>query len=142
MAAVVIAITIVTRSTVWYLNLILLTLLCAILILTLTWQDRGFYLACTGEPLVVLCSIQNLWAGLFVVCMLAGMVCGALGLLESRQDLRSFAFFCGSTVLITLLILVSNHVLVPILVLGIVTAAIIAIQSVRTYQFKKHYSGA
>jgi hypothetical protein len=142
LAAGVIAITVITGSAIWYLNLMLLALVCGILVFTFTSHDRGFYLACAGEPLVIVCGIQNIWAGWFVACMLAGIVCGALGVLASRSDLRPFAFFCGGSFLIALFIQVSNHVLVPFLILCIVTAAILAIQSVRTYRFRKHYSGA
>jgi hypothetical protein len=142
LAAGVVAITVITGSPVWFLNLMLLSLLCGVLVLTMTWPDRGFYLTCTGVLLVVSCGLQNIWGGLFVACMLAGIVCSSLGLLESRQDLRVYGFFCGGSFLIALLIEVSNHVLVPLLILGIIAAAIFAIQSIRIYQFRKHYSGA
>lgn len=142
LAAGVTGITLLSGSPVGYLNFMLLLLLFGILVITRTWHDRGFYLVCSGEPLVVACSIMNLWAGLFTVCMLAGIVGGALGLLKSRQNLRPFALFCGSSFLVALLIQVSNHVLLPLLILGSMTAIILAIQSVRTYQFRKHYTGA
>jgi len=142
LAAGVTGITLLSGSPAGYLNFMLLLLLSGILAITRTWHDRGFYLVCSGEPLVVACSIMNLWAGLFTVCMLAGIIGGALGLLESRQDLGHFAFFCGSSALIALLIQVSNHVLLPLLILGSSAAFILAIQSVRTYQFQKHYTGA
>lgn len=139
LAAVITGITLYLGSPVWYLNIILMLLLFGIIVITRTWNDRGFYLVCGGEPLVVACSIMNIWAGLFAVCMLAGIVCIAFGFLKSRQDLRPFALFCGGSFLIALLIEVSNHVLLPLLFLGIMTVIILAIQSVRTYQFKKHY---
>ena len=142
LAAGVTGITLLAGSPVWYLNVILLTLLLGIMVITRTWHDRGFYLVCGGEPLVVACSTINLWAGLFTVCMLAGIVYGALGLCESRQDLRPFVLFCGSSFFIVLVIQLSNHVLLPLLILGSITAIILAIQSVRAYQFRKLYSGA
>jgi len=142
LAAGVTVITLLSGSPAGYLNFLLLLLLSGILVITRTWHDRGFYLACSGEPLVIACGIMNLWAGLFAVCMLAGIVCGALGLVESRKDLIPFTLFCGSSFLVALLIQVSNHVLLPLLILGSMTAIILAIQSVRTYQFRKHYTGA
>jgi cell division protein FtsW (lipid II flippase) len=74
--------------------------------------------------------------------MLAGIVYGALGLLESQKDLIPFALFCGGSFIIALLIQVSNHVPLALLVIGGLTAVILAIQSVRTYQFRKQYTGA
>jgi len=142
LAAGITGITIVLAPPTWYLNFMLLILSGGILVITHTWHDRGFYLVCGSEPLVVTCSIMNLWAGLFTVCMLAGILCVSLGLLKSRQDIRLFGLFCASSFLISLLIQVSNHVLLPLLVLSSSTAIILAIQSVRTYQFRKHYTGA
>ncbi|MDO9326756.1 MAG: hypothetical protein Q7T80_17540 [Methanoregula sp.] len=143
--ALVIGVTILTLlsgSPMGFLNYLLLLLVLGVMVMTRTWQDRGFYLTCGGEPLVIACSIMNPWAGLFTVCMLAGIVCDALELLKSRQDIKPFAFFCGSSFLIALLIQVSNHVILPLLILAGIAAIIIAIQSVRMHQFRKHYSGA
>jgi hypothetical protein len=141
MAVGVTGITIFAGSPFWYLSFMLLLLFFGILVLTRTWLDRGFYLACTGEPLVIACGIMNIWVGLFVVCMLAGIECGVLGLLVSRDDIRLYGVFCGISFLIAVLIQVSNHVLVPLLIIGVVTAAILAVQSIRMYQFRKQYSG-
>lgn len=142
LATGVVVISILLGSPVWYLNVTLLLLFLGVLAITRTWRDRGFFLVCGGEPLVVACGIMNLWAGLFSVCMLAGIVCGALGLIESRRDLMPFAFFCGGSFGIALLIQVSNHVLLSLLVIGAITAIVLAIQSVREYQFRKQYTGA
>jgi len=132
---------IVWPSPVGYLNVLLLLLLAGTLVITRTWKDRGFYLVCGGEPLVVASGLQNIWAGFFAACMLAGIVCGALGLLGSRRDLGLYGIFCGSAFLIALVIALANHVLLPLLILGCMTAIVLAIQSVRTYQFRKHYTG-
>lgn len=134
--------TFISGSPTGYLNVLLLILLSGIMVITRTWHDRGFYLAAAGEPLVIVCSIMNLWAGLFTVCMLAGIVCSSLDLIKSQKDLIPVSFFCGSSFLIALLIQVSNHVMVPFLVLSGITAILIAVQSVRMHQFRKHYSGA
>jgi hypothetical protein len=142
LAAGVIITTVFLASPVWYLNLILLILVFGSLILTRTWRDRGFYLVCSGIPLVVACSLMNLWAGLFTICMGAGIVCSTLGLLESRQDLIRLGFFWGCSFLTALLIQISNHVLFPLIILGGITALFLAVRSVRMYQFRKHYAGA
>lgn len=125
----------------WYLNIILLIIFFFVLAISRTWHDRGFYLACSGEVLVISCSITNIWAGLFALCMLAGIICGALGILENREDFINLAFFCGSSFIVALLAQVSNHVLSLLLVLGSVIIIILALQSVRTYQFRKNYIG-
>jgi hypothetical protein len=142
LAAGAAGITILAGSPSGYINFLLLLLIFGILVITRTWPDRGFYLVCSGEPLVVACGIMNLWAGLFVVCMLAGIVYSALGFLASREDIKYFVLFCGGAFFVALLIQVSNHVLLPLLILGSITAIILAVQSVRTYQFRKHYAGA
>jgi hypothetical protein len=142
LAAGVTGITVFMGVTTWFINFILLFLFLGILVITRTWHDRGFYQVCGGETLVISCSIMNLWAGLFAVCMVAGIVCEALGLLESHQDLRPFALFCGVSFILTLLIQLSNHVLLPLIILGGMTALILVIQSVRSYQFRKHLTGA
>jgi hypothetical protein len=142
LAAGVIITTVFLASPVWYLNLVLVLLVFGSLILTRTWRDRGFYLVCSGVPLEVASSLMNPWAGLFTICMLAGIVCSTLGLLESRQDLIRLGFFWGCSFLIALLIQISNHVLFPLIILGGITALFLAVQSVRMYQFRKHYTGA
>jgi hypothetical protein len=142
LAAGVAGITLLLGSPVGCLSFMLLLFLFAILLIIRTWHDRGFYLICGSVPLAIACSIMNIWMGLFTVCMLASIVCGALGLLTTRQDLRYFAFFCGSSFFIALLIELSNHVLLPFLILSSMTAIILVIQSVRMYQFRKSYTGA
>lgn len=142
LAAGVIGITVFLAYQFWYLNILLLLLVSGILILTRTWPDRGFYLACCGEPLIIACSLMNIWAGLFTVCILAGIVCSAFGLLEFQQDYKYFALFCGGSFLVALLIQVSNHVLLPLFLFGCIIAIILFIQSVRTYKFRKQYTGA
>ena len=142
LAVVIAVITILVGSPASYINFILLLLFLITLVLTRSWHDRGFYLVCCGEILVIACSITNLWAGLFAVCMLAGIVCEVQKILESREDLRTFALFCGVSLVITLLVQLSNHVLLPLVILGGMTALILIIQSVRTYQFRKHFTGA
>ena len=142
LAAGVIVATFFLASREWYLNVVLLLLLFGILISTRSWPDRAFYIVCSGELLVISCSIMNLWTGLFSVCMLAGIFYSTTGFLESRQDLNDLALFCGSSCILALLIQFSNHVLVPLVILGGITALILTVQSVRMYQFRKHVTGA
>ena len=126
-----------------YPALILLAIFATVLYFTRTWRDRGFYLVCSGEPLVVACSMINPWAGLFSICMLAGIVCEALGIsIVGREELVLFTGFCISSLFITLIIHISNHVLVPLVIILGLAAGILAIQSVRIYQFRKEYRGA
>ncbi|MCX6690534.1 MAG: hypothetical protein NTW33_00435 [Methanoregula sp.] len=141
LAAVVIGITVWSASPVWYLTILLLCLFCVIWYGVRTWHDRAFYLVCAGEPLIVTCCYLNLWVGLFVVWMVAGIVCNAMGILELPFEIRLFFMFCGVTVPVAALVQVSNHVVLPLLILCIGTGLILGIQAIRDYTFKKQYSG-
>ncbi|HPS23895.1 MAG TPA: hypothetical protein PLM60_10890 [Methanoregulaceae archaeon] len=134
--------TVITATSFWYLPILLLILFSAIFLLTQTGRDRVIYLVCGGEPLVIICGTMNLWAGLIIQCTLAGIISVAMGFFESTWDQRVFALFCGILSLVTLLIELSNHVLLPLFVLGAATTVILAARSVRMYQFRKQYNGA
>jgi hypothetical protein len=142
LAAGVFCITLVLGSPVWYLNGILTAVLLAVLLVTRTRRDRGFYLICTGMPLAIVCGLQNIWAGFFVLCVLAGIICAVLDLFASWEDKKQFGIFLCSAFLLTLVIQFSNHVPGPLIVLGIITGAILLVHSVRMYQFRKQYTGA
>ena len=129
-------------SPIWYAGILLLLIFAGILHVTRTWPDRGFYLVCAGEPLVVACSMMNFWAGLYAVCMLTGMIGGALGLIESKADYTPLAGFWAGSLLVAIIIQFSNHVLLPLVVVTGLAGIILAVQSIRFYQFKKQYSGA
>jgi len=124
-----------------YINLILLVLFGSVLYLTRTWHDRAFYLVCAGEPLVIGCGAVNIWAGLFVVWMLAGIICPAMGIPVPGSEIKAFLLFCCATFFITLIIQLSNHVLLPLIILCAGTGLILTVKSVRDYQLKKQYSG-
>jgi hypothetical protein len=142
MAAGVLILSALVSFSSWYIHLMLLALMGITLYYTGTWPDRIFYLVCAGGLLVVAAGAMNLWAGLFVVWMLAGVICGAQGLLESRKDYYALFLFWGCTLVIAAVIQVSNHVILPLLLSGAVTGLIIGIQMIRNYQFRKQYSGA
>jgi hypothetical protein len=109
---------------------------------TRTWPDRAFYLTCAGQPAVIACGSTNIWAGLFVELMLAGMVAGTLGLLSSREDLRYLLLFSGLTVMLALVIALSNHIFILLPALGAGLALLAGIAAIRGYQFRKEYTGA
>ena len=133
----VIGITAWSGSPVWYLNLILLCLFGGIFSAIRNWHDRVFYLVCAGEPLIVACSATNLWAGVVVVWMVAGIVCNTMGMLEFSGGIKSFVLFCGVAAIVAALVQVSNHVVFPLLILAAGTVAILAAQAIRDHQFKK-----
>ena len=139
LTAGVIGVTAWSGSPVWYLNLILLCLFMGISYAIRSWHDRAFYLVCAGEPLIVTCGAINLWAGVFVVWMVAGIVCNAIGMLEFSMGIKSFVLFCGVAAIIAILIQISNHVLLPLLILIAGTGAILAVLAVRDYQFRKQF---
>ena len=142
LAAGVIGVTAWSGSQVWYLNLILLCLFGGISYAIRSWHDRAFYLVCAGEPLIVACGAINLLAGMFVVWMVAGIVCNAMGMLEFSVGIKSFVLFCGIAAIVTILIQVSNHVLLPLLILTAGTGAILAVQVIRDHQFRKPFGAS
>ena len=142
LAAGVIGVTAWSGSPIWYLNLILLCLFGGISYAIRSWHDRVFYLVCAGEPLIVACGAINLWAGVFVLWMVAGIVCNAIGMLDFLMGIKSFVLFCGVAAIVAILIQVSNHVLLPLLILATGTGAILAVQVIRDHQFIKQFGAS
>ena len=136
------AITITTVSPFWYACPVLYLLFCGVVYATRTWHDRALYLLCAGQLLVIGSGAMNLWYGLFAVWMLAGIVLGTLGMLGSRPELRSYLLFCLFALIIAAGIEVSNHVLLPLLVLGSAAVLFVAAVTIRTYRLEKQYTGA
>ena len=126
----------------WYLYPPLLVLIGIVLYRTRTWKDRVFYILCAGQPLVIVLSAVLVWAGLFVVWMLAGIVLSTTGMLGSDRDWRYYVVFCGATLVIAAAIQVSNHVLLPLVILSGLITLFAAVQTIREYQFRKQYTGA
>jgi len=141
LAAGIIGITAYVRPEAWYLTPVLLLAFLGVYALTRSWPDRGFYLVCSGVLLTIAAGAINLWAGLFTVWMLAGTICSSHGLLQTTPDFHSFLGFCGITAAVALLLEFSNHVVLPLSVLTAGFLIVLFVQSVRVYQFKKHYSG-
>ena len=126
----------------WFSCLFLALLPGVILYLTRGWPDRAFYLMCAGQPAVIACGSTNLWAGLFSEMMLAGMVAGTMGLLSSREDYQYLLLFSGLLFVLALIIKASNHVFILLPVLGAGLALLAGILAVRSYRFRKEYTGA
>jgi len=142
LAAGVLLFTVAAFPPSWYLYPLLLVLPGIVLHVTRTWKDRMFYVICAGQPLVIALSAALVWAGLFAVWMLAGIVLAALGMLGQGDDLRTYAAFCGATLVIAAAIDASDHVLLPLVVLGGLIALCAAVQTIREYRFRKQYAGA
>jgi cell division protein FtsW (lipid II flippase) len=88
-------------------------------------------------------AMANPWAGLFVIWMLAGLIAASLGLLASREDFPVLLLFWAASLLIAALLQLSDHVVLPLLVLGAGCALVIGFQVIRDYQFRKrHAAGA
>ena len=142
LALVTVLLSAITASQTWYLNILLAMIVPVVLYMTREWKDRGFYLVCAAIPTVIACGMMNLAGGLIAACMAAGLFCSVLGLLSTRGDQNLFAAFCGISIVITLLLGFSNHVVLPLIILGIAAASILAIISIRMYRVRKHYTGA
>jgi Ni,Fe-hydrogenase I cytochrome b subunit len=142
LAAGVLVLTAAAPSPSWYLFPLLIALIGGVMYYTRTWQDRAFILLCAGQPLVIACGAISLYAGLFVVWMVAGIVLSGMGMFGSEPDRRSFLYFCGATLVIAAGIGQANHVLLPLLILGAATVVFVAVQTIREYRFRKQYTGA
>jgi hypothetical protein len=138
----VIGISILSASPFWYLTILLLLPVGGVFFLLRNQPDRVFYGVCASQPLIIACGQVNLWAGLFVVWMVAGIAAGMLDLLVSQNDLSWLLLFFGSTFLIAGVTEVSGHVVSLLLLLGAGLALVLAVLVIRDYQFRKHYSGA
>ena len=141
LAAGVLALSILIVSAVEYTSIITLCLFAGIWFGIRAWHDRAFYLVCAGLPLILACGSINLWAGLFVIWIIAGISCNAMGIFKETSEIRLFVLFCGVTVLVAVLVQVSNHVVVPLILLSIILAIILAIQAIRDFKFRKQYRG-
>ena len=142
LAAGVILFTGIAQPPSWYLYLLLLALPGIVLYVTRTWKDRMFYILCAGQPLVIALAAVQVWAGLFAVWMLGAIVLAALGMLASVDDQRTYAAFCGATLFIAAGIDAAGHVLLPLLIIGGLTAVFVLVFTVREYRFRKQYAGA
>lgn len=126
----------------WYILISLLLVYFSVLALTRNRHDRGFFITCSAVPLLVACSSANIWAGLVTACLLAAYFRTILTLIETRGDGLIFGTYCTSLLLLALLIHFANHVLLPFFIITGTVIVLLAIQSIRTYQLKKHYTGA
>ncbi|MFA5268026.1 MAG: hypothetical protein WC379_08635 [Methanoregula sp.] len=126
----------------WFVCISLAAITGIILYLTRQWPDRAFYLACAGQPAAIACGSTNIWAGLVVEVMLAGMVAGTMGHLSSEEDYRYLLLYACLALLLALLIGFSNHVFFLLLALGTALALLAGIMAIRGYQFRKECTGA
>ena len=131
-----------SHSPAGYLCVLLLIPTGGILFAAHTWHGRIFYLVCSGELLVIACGALMIWAGLFTAWMLAGVVLLDLGMLEGREDVSVFILFCCVTLVLAAGMQLSNHVLVPLLLLAAGTGLVLIFEDIRNYQLRKKYTGA
>jgi hypothetical protein len=113
----------------------------AILFAARTWQGRIFYLVCSGELLVIACGAVSIWAGLFTAWMLTGIVLGELRMIEGNEDMGIYLLFCCVTLVPAAVIQVSNHVLLPLLLLAAGAGLVLFYEHIRNYQLRKTYTG-
>jgi hypothetical protein len=131
-----------SHSSAGYLCVLLLIPPAGILFAAPTWHGRIFYLTCTGELLVIACGTITIWSGLFTAWMLTGVVLEEAGMLEGNEDFRAYLLFCCVMLVLAAVIQLSNHVLIPLLLLAAGTGLVLIFEDVRTYQLKKTYTGA
>ena len=104
--------------------------------------DRLFYLPCAGILLVIACGIVHVIAGLVVAWAVAGLCLHAWGMLDSPADLRGWAIFCAALAIAAIVIALSNHVLLPFLVILGTAGAAFLIQSLHNHRVRKQLRGA
>jgi hypothetical protein len=126
----------------WYVNILLTVLLGCVLFMTRNQPDRAFYGICASQPLIIACGLTNIWGGLFVVWMVAGIIAGTLDRVSSRQDLFRLLLVYGSTLVLAVMIQLSNHVVPLVVLLGAGLGLVFAVLTLRDHQFRKRYSGA
>jgi hypothetical protein len=132
---------IASQSLTGYLCVLLLIPPGGILFAAPAWHGRIFYLVCSGELLVIACGAISIWAGLFTAWMLTGVVLGELGLIENKDDFSVYLLFGCVTLILAAVMQVSNHVLIPLLVLAAGAGLVLFFQHIRNYQLRKKYTG-
>ena len=121
----------------------LLLLPLAVLVLRADGPDaRLFYLPCAGILLVITCGIVHVIAGLVLAWAVAGLCLHAWGMLDSPGDLRAWAAFCGALAIAAIVIVLSNHVLLPFLVILGTAGAVFLVQSLHNHRMRKQLRGA
>ena len=141
LAIAVIAYSIASPSLIGYAVMVLAVTFASCLFLTGNRPDRGFFLAGSGVILVAASGLMNAWFGLAISWVIALIVMSGTGVLESREDLRLFGYFCAVTFALAGIIDLSNHVTIPILIIGGIFAACLAVMEIQQYRMRKHYSG-
>ena len=125
----------------WYLYLILLLVFWGVAYLTRLWPDRILYLCSAGVLLVIALSFSSIWAGLVMAAILTAMILRSLNLLENSSDTKNFLMYCGMITVVAACLEFSNHVLLPLLLLGTVTAGLVVVHTIREFRFRRVYSG-
>jgi hypothetical protein len=142
LAAIVLSTTLVFGVELWYVSAVLILIFAGVYTYTYEYPDRGFYILCSGIPLVIECGLLSLWAGLLAGCGLAVVTCSALGILKTATDRKNFLIFCGIAFIVALVTELTNHVLLPLLVFSIAAGVVILVRSVKRYQIQKEFTGA
>jgi len=142
MAAVVVLITLISPAPSGYLPVLLVGIFAALYWWIRNWHDRFFYLVCSGIVLVAVCGAGSTWEGLIIAWMVAGILATVTGVTVSVHDLPAVLAGGAATILITLMIELANHALLPIAILCGMTLGFLAVIIIRDYRFQKQYSGA
>lgn len=142
MAAIVVLVTVIRPAMAGYLSILLVGIFAVIYWWTRNWHDRFFYVACSGVLLVVICGAISIWEGLIIAWMVAGILATVTGVTVSVHDLPAVLAGGVATILITLMIELANHALLPIAILCGITLGFLAVIILRDYRFQKQYSGA
>jgi len=141
LAAVILLNLLLNPSPAAYATALVLALFIAVFVWTRSMDDRAFYLILAGVLLVAVFSAATIWGGLVAAWLIALIVASIMDIRMTWSGITSLAIAAGATVAVTLLIDSQNHVQIPLTVLCCATFCILVAMAVRTYRFRKHYTG-
>jgi hypothetical protein len=141
MAGVVILGSLFRPSLAGYLAIVFFGVFFLVFWLTRNQPGRVFYLAVTGTLLTAVCAAASTGEGLVIAWLGGGLIAGVMGARLSRHDIPALLAGGIFTVALAALIEWSNHVLLPIVIMGGIAGCFLAVMAVRDYRFRKQYTG-
>ena len=125
----------------WYVYFPLLGLHGGVFYLTRERPDRIFYLACTGILLAIAVGSVNIWGGMVLAWLLAGMILGSFAAHENVLESRSFFLYMTAVFLIAVMAEFFVNAFIPLVILCLLTAGSIIFLLFRNFRLRREYTG-